>query len=238
LAAANQEPAKFELVAKEKSNITFELKTVPVRTLAHFMVASRQVLDDANMLRSYIDNRLRYGLALEEDKQILYVTGSGGDLEGLMVNSGVQDAGDVASGDTVLDHIRKAITLARLAEYPVTAIMINPADWSNIELQKGTDGHYIWVTVPNGGEPRLWRVPVVETTAIDAGDFLLGNFTMGAQLWDRQQSVIRVSESHEDLFVKNGVVILGEERVALTTYRPQAFVKGSFDPASNNGGGE
>ena len=237
LAAANQEPAKFELVAKAKSDITFELKTVPVRTLAHFMVASRQVLDDANMLRSYIDNRLRYGLALEEDKQILYGTGTGGDLEGLMVNAGVQNAGDVATGDTVLDHIRKAITLARLAEYPVTAIMINPTDWSNIELQKGDDGHYIWVTVPMGGEPRLWRVPVVETTAIDAGTFLLGNFTMGAQLWDRQQSTIRVSESHEDLFVKNGVVILGEERIALTTYRPQAFVKGTFDPADENGNG-
>ena len=236
------DPARFELVAKAKSDITFDLKTVPVRTLAHYMVASRQVLDDANMLRSYIDNRLRYGLALEEDKQILYGTGTGGDLEGLMVNAGVQNAGGLVGTDTALDHIRKAITLARLAEYPVTAIMLNPTDWADIELQKGEDGHYIWVTVPAGGETRLWRVPVVETTAIDAGEFLLGNFTMGAQLWDRQQSVIRVSESHEDLFVKNGVVILGEERVALTTYRPKAFVKGVFtaEPNGNggNGGGE
>lgn len=231
-AAAGGLPDRFELVDKAKSNITFELKTVPVRTLAHFMVASRQVLDDASMLRSYIDNRLRYGLALEEDKQILYGTGTGGDLEGLFVNAGVQNAGDIASGDTALDHIRKAITLARLSEYPVTAIMLNPTDWSNIELQKGTDGHYIWVTVPAGGETRLWRVPVLETTAINAGTFMLGNFQMGAQLWDRQQSVIRVSESHEDLFVKNGVVILGEERIALTTYRPNAFVKGTFDPAA------
>jgi HK97 family phage major capsid protein len=221
-------PDRFELVAKAKSNITFDLKTVPVRTLAHYIVASRQVLDDAGMLRSYIDNRLRYGLALEEDKQILYGTGTGGDLEGLLVNPGVQDAGAPAGTDTALDHIRKAITQARLSEYPVTAIMLNPTDWANIELQKGTDGHYIWVTVPNGGETRLWRVPVVETTAIDEGEFLLGNFNLGAQLWDRQQSVIRISESHEDLFIKNGVVVLGEERVALTVYRPKAFVKGEF----------
>jgi HK97 family phage major capsid protein len=221
-------PDRFELVAKAKSNITFDLKTVPVRTLAHYIVASRQVLDDAGMLRSYIDNRLRYGLALEEDKQILYGTGTGGDLEGLMVNAGVQDAGAPAGTDTALDHIRKAITQARLSEYPVTAIMLNPTDWANIELQKGEDGHYIWVTVPNGGETRLWRVPVVETTAIEEGEFLLGNFNLGAQLWDRQQSVIRISESHEDLFVKNGVVVLGEERVALTVYRPKAFVKGEF----------
>ena len=224
--AAN--PDRFELVDKAKSNITFDLKTAPVRTLAHYIVASRQVLDDAGMLRSYIDNRLRYGLALEEDKQILYGTGTGGDLEGLLVNPGVQDAGAPAGTDTALDHIRKAIVKARLSEYPVTAIMLNPTDWADIELQKGSDGHYIWVTVPAGGETRLWRVPVVETTAIDEGEFLLGNFNLGAQLWDREQSVIRVSESHEDLFIKNGVVVLGEERVALTVYRPKAFVKGAF----------
>lgn len=222
------DPAAFELVAKAKSDLTFDLQTANVRTLAHYMVASRQVLDDAAMLRSYIDGRLRYGLALEEDKQILYGTGTGGDIEGIMVNANVQDAGGIAGTDTALDHIRKAIAMARMAEYPVTAIMLNPTDWANIELTKGDDGYYVWASVPNGGEARLWRVPVIETTAVDEGEFLLGNFQMGAQLWDREQSTIRVSESHEDLFVKNGVVILAEERIALTIYRPQAFVKGVF----------
>jgi HK97 family phage major capsid protein len=224
----DSETQAYELVAKKKSDLTFDLQTANVRTLAHYMVASRQVLDDAAMLRSYIDGRLRYGLALEEDNQILYGSGTGGDIEGIMVNGNIQDAGAPVGTDTSLDHIRRAIALARLAEYPVTAIMLNPTDWANIELTKGSDERYVWVTVPNGGEARLWRVPVVETTAINAGEFLLGNFQMGAQLWDREQSTIRVSESHEDLFVKNGVVILAEERIALTVYRPQAFVKGTF----------
>ena len=224
----DSEAQASELVAKNKSDLTFDLLTAPVRTLAHYMVASRQILDDAAMLRSYIDGRLRYGLALAEDTQLLYGTGTGGDIEGLMVNSNVQDAGAPAGSDTALDHIRRAIVKARLAEYPVTAIMLNPTDWANIELTKDNEDRYIWVTVPAGGEARLWRVPVVETTAINEGEFLLGNFQMGAQLWDREQSTIRVSESHEDLFVKNGVVILAEERIALTVYRPQAFVKGTF----------
>ena len=224
----DSESQATELVAKNKSDLTFDLQTANVRTLAHYMVASRQVLDDAAMLRSYIDGRLRYGLALAEDNQILYGTGTGGDIEGIMVNGNIQDAGAPAGTDTALDHIRKAIALARLAEYPVTAIMLNPQDWSDIELTKDNEDRYIWVSVPNGGEARLWRVPVIETTAINSGEFLLGNFQMGAQLWDREQSTIRVSESHEDLFVKNGVVILAEERIALTVYRPQAFVKGTF----------
>jgi hypothetical protein len=32
--------------------------------------------------------------------------------------------------------------------------------------------------------------------------------------------------------VKNGVVILAEERIALTVYRPQAFVKGTFSAST------
>jgi HK97 family phage major capsid protein len=221
-----------ELVAKAKSDITFDLKANPVVTLAHYVIASRQILDDASMLRSYIDGRLREGLAQEEDAQILYGTGSGGDLPGIMTNAGIQNAGGVAAGDSFIDHIRKAIALGRTAQYQMNGILLHPNDWAEIELTKGDDGHYIWVTVPAGGESRLWRVPVFETTAINQGDFLVGNWSLAAQLWDREQSTIRVSESHADLFVKNGIVVLAEERIGLTVYRPQAFVKGSFDPAS------
>lgn len=221
-----------ELVAKKVSNWTFDMVTVPVRTIAHYVVASRQILNDVPRLRSYVDNQLRYGLALAEDEQILYGTGTGGDLSGIMTNNAIQNAGGVASGDTFLDHIRKAIALGRVAEYAMNGILLHPTDWSAIELLKGNDDHYLWVTVPNGGEPRLWRVPVYETTAINQGDFLVGNWTLAAQLLDREQATLRIAEQHDDLFVKNGVVILAEERVALTVFRPKAFVKGSFDPAS------
>ena len=171
---------------------------------------------------------MNYGLALEEDTQVLYGTGTGGDLEGIMVNADVQDAGGVLAGDNLVDHIRKAIAMASTSHYVANGIILNPTDFANIELLKGDDGHYIWVTVPNGGEARLWRVPVYETTAINAGEFLLGNWSLAGSLWDREQTTIRVAEQHADLFIKNGVAVLAEERVALTIYRPQAFVKGVF----------
>lgn len=220
-----------ELVAKNKSDITFDLVSTPVQTLAHYIIASRQILDDASMLRNYIDGRLTYGLALEEDTQILYGTGSNGDLEGIMVNADVQDAGGVATGDNLVDHIRKSIAMASLSHYVANGIILNPTDFANIELLKGDDGHYIWVTVPNGGEAKLWRVPVYETTAINAGEFLLGNWSLAGSLWDREQTTVRVAEQHADLFIKNGVAVLAEERLAMTIYRPQAFVKGVFTAA-------
>lgn len=227
----NAAPQSAELVAKAKSDLSYDLVSTPVQTIAHYVIASRQILDDAAMLRNQIDNRLTYGLALKEDQQLLYGTGTGGELEGLMVNASVQDAGGVATGDNLLDHVRKAIALAATSEYLANGIVLNPTDFAAMELLKGSDGQYIWVSVPNGGESKLWRVPVYESTAMTAGEFLLGNWNLGASLYDREQSTVRIAEQHADLFIKNGVVVLGEERVALAVYRPEAFVKGVFTAA-------
>ncbi|KAG1183316.1 hypothetical protein G6F35_015378 [Rhizopus arrhizus] len=56
---------------KPQSDLSFELKTTPVRTIAHWMRASKQVLADIPLLQSYIDGRLRYGLQYVEEQQIL-----------------------------------------------------------------------------------------------------------------------------------------------------------------------
>jgi HK97 family phage major capsid protein len=230
-----------QLVAKEKSDVTFTLETVPVRTIAHYMVASRQVLADASRLRNYIDGRLVYGLNLEFDSQILYGDGLTENFKGLFTDAGVSNVGEIGAGTSaddipgaMIDHIRAAITRCQLNEYyNVNGLIMNPVDWETIETAKGSDGHYIWVTVPNGGESRLWRVPVIVTNAVTSGDFLLGDWTMGATLYERESMAVRVADQHADLFVKNGIVILGEERAAFAVELPKAFCKGSFDVASS-----
>ena len=45
------------------------------------------------------------------------------------------------------------------------------------------------------------------------------------------EAQVRVAEQHDDFFVKNMVVILAEERLALTLYRPEAFVVVTLDHA-------
>ena len=221
---------------KPQSELSFTLKTESVKTIAHWIPASRQILFDAPQLRGYVDQRLIYGLNLAEEQEILYGAGGGAggaNLQGIMTHTAIQNYtwSQGQPGDTKIDAIRRAITLARVAEYPVTGIVLHPKDWEDIELAKGSDGRYIWVSVTEGGQSRLWRVPVVDTTAIQEDECLLGAFRMGAMLWDREQTTIRVAEQHEDFFVKNMVAILAEERIALTIFRPEAFVAVEFDQA-------
>lgn len=229
-----------EWQTKSESNITYELVTVPIRTMAHWIAASRQVLSDAPMLQRLIDSKLMYGLDLLSDSQLLFGDGTNQNLTGLMVDSSVSTVGEIAAGTTaadlpgaMLDHIRAAVTKCQTYNYyNVNGLVLNPQDWGTLETAKGSDGHYIWVSVPNGGESRLWRVPVIVSNAMTKSDFLLGDWSMGATIYDREQMSVRVSESHSDYFVKNGVAILAEERYGFGIELPKAFTKGSFDVAS------
>jgi HK97 family phage major capsid protein len=222
---------------KPQSSFQFIGEQAPVRTLAHWEAAHRNVLADEPQLRSIIDNELLYGLRLQEDYQILQGDGTGENLQGILETPGIQtydwsDGATAPVADTKADAIRRAATLALLAYYEPTGVVLNPADWEDIELTKDLNGQYlIAVSVALGGEPKLWRVPVVDTPAMPAGQALIGAFGTGAQLYDREQASIRISEQHADFFVRNAIVILAEQRLALAVKRPEAFVSVNFDAA-------
>lgn len=213
---------------KPQSDLSFELKTTPVRTIAHWMRASKQVLADIPLLQSYIDGRLRYGLQYVEEQQILAGDGTGQNLLGLIPQATDFDDDLREAGDTKIKTLRRAILQVRLAEYRASGIVLNPIDWADIELETDSNGRYIWVNVVEGGQPRMWRLPVVETTAMPAGSFLVGAFDMAAQVFDREDAAVEVSTEDGDNFRKNMVTIRGEERVALAVYRPESFVFGAF----------
>ena len=223
--------------AKQQSTMTFVGEQAPVRTIAHWEAAHRNVLADEPQLRSIIDNELLYGLRLEEDDQILNGSGSGEDLNGILQTSSIQNyswssGASAPVADNKADAIRRAMTLSFLSYYEPTGVVVHPNDWEDIELTKASDGQYlVSARVQTGGEPRVWNVPVIDTPAIAEGTALVGSFGIGAQLYDRESPNIRVAEQHSDFFVRNAVVVLAEQRLALTVTRPESFVKVVFDNA-------
>jgi HK97 family phage major capsid protein len=219
---------KVETATKEQVKMGFEPITTPVETIGAWIPASRQVLSDSAMLQGHIDTRLTYKVLKEYEDQILFGSGVDGELEGIHNYEGVQTVGYPTGDQTALDLLRLAFARVRVNEYFATAVILNPNDWARLELLKGTDDRYVWVSVPDGGQPRIWRVPVVETTAMEEYRFLTGAFGIGAQLFEREGASVRISEHHSDYFVRNAVAILAEMRAALAVYRASAFIKGTF----------
>lgn len=221
-----------ETVTKPESTITYELQQSAVVTIAHWIKASKQILDDFLALQSNIDGRLRYGLALVEEAQLLKGSGLGNNLNGIYTQATAYSAPISVPSPTKIDVIRLMLLQAEIALYPATGIVMHPSDWAAIELTKNTLGNYIWANPLNMAAPSLWGRPVVATQSMTVDTALVGAFQLGAQLFDREDANVVISSENQDDFIKNMVTIRAEERLALAVYRPEAFIKNTDLPST------
>lgn len=217
-----------EAATKPQSDLSLDLIDTPVRTIAHWIKASNQVLADVPLLQSYIDGRLRYGLEYIEELQLLAADGTGQNLLGLIPQSTAFDTSLLKADDQQVDVLRRAILQVRIAEYAASGIVLNPIDWADIETLKDANGRYLFGNPGASISPSMWGLPVVDTNAMPSGHFMVGAFNMAAQVFDREDANVQVSTEDSDNFVKNLVTIRAEERLALAVFRPQSFIYGGF----------
>jgi HK97 family phage major capsid protein len=210
---------------KAQSDLSFEQVQAPVVTIAHWILASRQVLDDAPMLQSYINSRMVYGLRMKTDQEIINGDGAAGHLTGLL-----KLVGPFAPTDATMngaDNVRLAMAQVQAYFYRPNMIVMNPLDWATLQLMKNAQGNYLFGSPLAPIAPRLWNLNVAETYAMPQGNFLVGD-SRQAMVWDRQQISVEVSREDRDNFVKNMVTILVEERLALSVYADAAFAYGAL----------
>lgn len=219
---------------KPKSDLTYDRKETPVRKIAHYFKTSMEVLQDFKRLRAEIDNEGMEMLKQVEEDQLLLGDGTGINLLGLIPQATPFDIAAVkASTDTPVDILRRAILQVRQSYYGATGIVLNPADWAEIELLKDGENRYLFSAATTGAPARLWGLPVVECDAMPQGDFMVGAFATAATIYDRMQAAIFMSTENEDDFIHNMVSIMFEERLALAVKRPLAFVHGELDGTSS-----
>lgn len=214
--------------AKPESAYAFEMQSVASKVIAHWIPASRQILDDAPQLQGIIDTELRYGLQLMEETQLLNGDGTGQNLNGLVPNATAYSAPITMADPTMIDTIGLAVLQASLAEYPADGIVMHPADWMRIRLIKNADGEYILGAPGANVPPVLFGLPVVATQAMTVDKFLVGNFQAAGTIYDRWAPRVEVSTEHADFFTRNLVAILAEERLALAVKQATALTYGDF----------
>lgn len=222
--------------AKPESALTFTEVSFPVRTIAHWVPITRQTLDDLPFMRTYVEERLRTGLLRREDNQILNGNGTPPNLTGLLLTSGIQvlDAAYFTGAPVVnvgmtAENFNRILRAKRLIRTTggaqATFVVVNPTDmeqfltYGDANRQYYGPGPFSGATIPN-----MWGLQVVESENIAADTALVGDGTMAAVV-DRQDATIYMTDSHSDFFIRNILVILAEERLALPCFRPAAFAK-------------
>lgn len=217
-----------EEAAKPYSTYTWANATAIVRVIAHLAKLTRQAMDDAPRLVAEVDAEMRYGLGLVEEAQLLNGSGVGQNLLGIVPQATAYVAPITIVAPTRIDMLRLAMLQAALALYPADGIVINEADWAGIELTKTTDGAYLFANPQGSVGQRMWGLPVVATPAMALDAFLVGNFAIGATIYDRMGVELLISTENVDDFEKNLATMRAEERIALAVKRPASFIVGDF----------
>jgi HK97 family phage major capsid protein len=208
---------------KPESALAFEVVTTTVKTIPHWIPITKRAASDAGQVRTMVDNFLRYGLAEEEEDQVLNGDGTGENLTGILKTAGILTVGSAGTDlDAIVDGIRSVRVIGRRRP---NGLVIHPNDWysTGFVLAKDSAGNYLIADPANDpGSRPLWGLRPVITEAMPENTALVGDFRF-AVLWDRQQAAISVSDSHSDFFVRNLLAILAEERLAFGVLDPQAF---------------
>jgi HK97 family phage major capsid protein len=217
---------------KPESGMVFEKVTTAVKTVAHWMPATKRALADAGQMQNLIDDFLRWGLDEELEDQMVLGNGAGENFEGLtnITNLTAQPwAIDLLV--TTRQAKTKVRTVGRMAP---TAYLLNPYDWESIQLIRadtgGTSGPFLFGGPAAAEVPTLWNLPVVESESVPQGVGYVGNFRT-LVLWDREQANVQITDSHADFFVRNLVAILAEARAAFGCLRPASIVEMDLTPA-------
>lgn len=210
--------------AKPESVLTFAPYNVIIETVAHFIKVTNQLVQDSPAVMTYIDTRLRDGLAQRIDRQLLLGNGTSPNLSGL-TDAGNFTAFTPTAGANLVDSINKAIyQLWAIGDRPDVAI-VNPADWGAMVSAKATDGHYLYGTPGFSPESNPFGVQIVLSNNVPAGSILIANLRGAATIFQRQGAVVEMGYVNDD-FTKNLVTIRAEERLGLGVDRPQAILYG------------
>lgn len=215
---------------KPESDMTLEMVTVPIRKIAHWILASTEILADAPQLRGVIENELLYDLDYREDIQLLRGDGIGQNLSGLIPQAAAFEEARREAGDTRLDTIAHAILQGTLTDVPPDGIVVHPNDLWAMRRTKDGEGRYIMGDPMSAAMPMLWGLPVVDTKAIDPGDFLVGAFR-AQTLYDRMTNTLLASTEDGTNFRSNLVSLLAEKRLGLAVKRASSLVYGAFEAA-------
>lgn len=234
--ATNNAAGVAEGGSKPEDAFVWTKRQRSVETVATTLPVTNQMLADYPSMVTMIQNRMGYHVDFEEERQLVWGTGSD-ELEGILNNPGVVNGSariTVESDDTYLDIIRKLVTVAwsgtgAMAEgYYPTAVGVSPLIKQTIDLAKDNNLNYIFAIVQNATGTRVWGLDIVESNAFrdpdDLNDhyILLGSKAAG-QIWDRETLNFAVGLVNDD-FKKNKQTIRVEKRLASGLYSPSSFV--------------
>ena len=214
-----------------KSQIDYDLteEVAPSEFIAGYLRITRKALDDISAMRSYLQSRLLEQYLDAEDNQLLNGNGTSPNLGGLITNAEAYSGFRTIQVEKLLDSVAQIES----NNHSANGILLSPEQFYALMLTRSTTNEY---TLPGGvavdlvnGQMFISGVPIFKSTAMSDSNYLVGDWSKGAQLFVRENPIVRFFEEDGTNVRENKITVRVEGRIALPIYYTDAFVTGSLN---------
>lgn len=223
-----------EGVLKNQIDYDLVVASESVKKRTAFIKVSTEMLGDIDFMESEIKNELMRELLKDVEAQVYNGDATGSNLRGIRTVATAFSAGSFAGAvdnANEADVLTVAINQIQIADQDTpNYILMHPTDVTKLKLYKvsSTDKRYIDRLALIAGQLTLDGIPIIATTLVTAGEYLIGSFDL-ATVYSKGGVMVNVGLDGND-FTKNMVTVLAEWRglVIVKNNDRTAFVKGVF----------
>lgn len=218
----------LETGTKPQFDVDLVESSVKIETIAGWMRVTRKAMNNIPGFVAFLQQRLPEKLLRVEDTQLLTGSGVSPNLKGITTagNFTAATTTETALIDRLIDSLAQ---LEDSEERDATGILLRPKEYYDFFKNKATgSGEYDLpenVSFVNG-VLYISGVPVFASTAMTDGQFIVGDWNMGAQLLIQEAMRIEFFEQDADNVQKNKITIRIEESVAFPVYGDNYFIVG------------
>tara|TARA_R110000803_G_scaffold28710_4_gene66138 strand:- start:161 stop:1456 length:1296 start_codon:yes stop_codon:yes gene_type:complete len=220
-----------------KNQIDFDLvvNSESVKKTTAFIKVSTEMLDDVDFIESEIKNELMTEVMLAVETQVYSGDNTGQNLNGIRTQAAAfapsaEFTALVDNANNIDVLVAAADQIEALNQPMPSAILMHPTDVNILKTIKvsATDKRYVDRLVNVAGSLELDGIPIVKTTLVTKGDYLIGFFPYDT-VYQKDGISIVVGLDGND-FTNNMRTILAEWRGLnlIKTNKLTAFVKGDF----------
>lgn len=202
-----------------------------VDTIAHWAKLTEQFMEDDANIVSMINTDMIYEVNKKVDYQLLNGSGSG-ELGGLSLSGNYTDyntLASLASGDTLIDVVRKVYFTMRKNAIDNIKLLLNPMDWCAVLGTKNDNKDYMISGIVDLPAQKIYGIPVIISDSVPVGKYFMGDFYTGGKIFERTGISLEMDRDDDD-FTKNLITLRVERRLGFSVVQPKCIGYGNFAP--------
>lgn len=213
------------------------LHTANCVNIGAYATVTHQLITNEGAFSAYINEKLQYKLQANIENQLINGVGGATELSGLLTEGNYTDKvadiqAKLKTGATMFDFALLLKTAFTSQNIVPEALILNPEDWTELCLLKDTKGYYLLGGPQSIASQQLWGVKVITTPLVNKGKFILGNFRLGATIYDREALQFRISDQDGENFKSQLFTLRVTRRLGFAVENPLAIFGGNWATTS------